>query len=269
MQIPARSQKLLYCINFINNILNLLNVVQFSPYVLCVEGGDSSSNETVSKKSTIETLSKISSKRQQFYELHKSQKNLVDDIKENQNILSNIQKAELLDKKLPEQAKHSNRHLNDLKEEFPSYFDEDSGNNTTKESLDDIKEYLKDELKSLNSELDKVSSDLDNMVLDSNKSSKRSLEDQDSNQPDNKRPRNNNENSSSDSGSLPPSFPSAPSSGSSPSSSSGSSSKVVDDGGSVYKSSGEDYESNYYTLVILDFIIFILKALAEDDGDKD
>nr|ATI20583.1 hypothetical protein [Ophiognomonia clavigignenti-juglandacearum] len=108
------------------------------------------------------------------------------------------------------------------------------------------------------------------MVLDSNKSSKRSLEDQDSNQPDNKRPRNNNESStSSGSGSLPPSLPSAPSSGSSPSSSSDTSCKVVDDGGSVYKSSREDYEFNYYTLVILDFIIFILKALAEDDGDKD
>lgn len=222
----------------------------------------------MSKESSNETLSKVSSKREQFSELHKSKKNLEDDIKENQKILSNIQKAEVLDKKLPDHAKDSNSHLNDLKEEFSSYFDEDSGNNTTKESLDDIKEYIKDELKSLNSELDKVSSDLDNMV-DSNKSSKRSLEDQDSNQPDNKRPRNNNESSTSGSGSLPPSFPSAPSSGSSPSSSSASSSKVVDDGGSVYKSSGEDYEFNYYTLVILDFIIFILNALAEDDGDKD
>lgn len=223
----------------------------------------------MSKESYNETLSKVSSKREQFSELHKSKSNLEDDIKENQKILSIIQKAEVLDKKLPEQAKQSNSHLNDLKEEFSSYFDDDSGNNTTKESLDDIKEYIKDELESLNSELDKVSSDLDNMVLDSNKSSKRSLEDQDSNQPDNKRPRNNNETSTSGSGSLPPSLPSAPSSDSSPSSSSATSSKVVDDGGSVYKSSGEDYEFNYYTLVILDFIIFILNALAEDDGDKD
>jgi hypothetical protein len=250
-------------------LLKLLNEVNFFPLVLCVEGGDSSLNETVSKESSDERLSKVSSKREQFFGLQKSKKSLEGEIKENLNILSNIQKAEVLDKKLPEQAKHSNSHLNELKEEFSSYFDEDSGNNTTKECLDDIKEYLKDELKSLNSELDKVSFDLDNLVLDSDKNSKRSLEDQDSNETDNKRPRNNDESSTSGSGSLPPSFPSAPSSGSSPSSSSATSSKVVDDGGSVYKSSREDYESNYYTLVFLDFIIFILKALAGDDGDKD
>lgn len=210
----------------------------------------------MSKESSNETLSKVSSKREQFSELHESKKNLEEDIMENQKILSNIQKAEVLDKKLPEQAKQSNSHLNDLKEEFSSYFDEDSGNSTTEESLNDIKEYIRDELKSLNSDLDKVSSDLDNMVLDSNKSSKRSLQDQDSNLPDNKRPRNNNESSTSGSGSLP-------------SSSSATSSKVVDDDGSVYKSSREDYESNYYTVLILDFIIFILNALGGDGGDKD
>lgn len=209
----------------------------------------------MSKESSNETLSKVSSKREQFSELHESKKNLENDIKENQKILSDIQKAEVLDKKLPEQAKQSNRHLNDLKEEFSSYFDEDSGNNTTKESLDDIKDYITDELKSLNSELDKVSSDLDNMVLDS-KSSKRSLEDQDSNEPNNKRPRNSNESSTSGSGSLP-------------SSSSATSSKVVDDDGSVYKSSREDDESNYYTVLILDFIISVLNALGGDGGDKD
>lgn len=220
----------------------------------------------MSKESSNETLSKVS-KREQFSELHKSKKNLADYIKENKKILSEIQKAEQLDQKLGEHAKQLNRHLNDLKEEFSSYFDEESGNNTTKESLEDIKEYIKDELKSLNTELDQVSSDLDNMVLDS-KNSKRSLEDQDSNQPYNKRPRNNNDSSTSGSYSLPPSLPSAPSSGSSPSSSD-TLSKVVDDGGSVYKSSEEDYEFNYYTLVILDFIIFILNALGGDDGDKD
>lgn len=38
---------------------------------------------------------------------------------------------------MPEKAKNANSHLNDLKEEFSSFFNEESGNSTVEESLDE------------------------------------------------------------------------------------------------------------------------------------
>lgn len=75
--------------------------------------------------------------------------------------MNNIYKAIELDKKLPEKARKTNSHLNELKEEF---FDEESG---MEESLDEIKEFIKKEQKSLNCELDKINTDMKNLTLQS------------------------------------------------------------------------------------------------------
>lgn len=81
--------------------------------------------------------------------------------------MKNINKAIELDKKLPEKAKNANSHLNDLKEEFSSFFNEESGNSTVEESLDEIKEYIKSEQKSLKFELNKLNTDMKNLTLHS------------------------------------------------------------------------------------------------------
>ncbi len=49
--------------------------------------------------------------------------------------MKNIAKARELDKKLPQQAKQENSHINELKKEFSSFFED---NPNTSEALDDI-----------------------------------------------------------------------------------------------------------------------------------
>jgi hypothetical protein len=68
--------------------------------------------------------------------------------------------AERLEEKLPEGAKHNNSHLNELQKEYPIFFDEDSGNSSTKESLDGVKEYVMGEKASLKYELSQINSDM-------------------------------------------------------------------------------------------------------------
>lgn len=58
--------------------------------------------------------------------------------------LKDIEKALLLDKKLPEGQKEFNGDARFLKKDYPTFFDEDS-ENTTKEGLEQLKEYLEGE----------------------------------------------------------------------------------------------------------------------------
>lgn len=58
--------------------------------------------------------------------------------------MKNIHKAKKLDSKLPEAAKDKNTHLQELKQEYESFFDEDSGNSIA-EGLDNLKEYISEE----------------------------------------------------------------------------------------------------------------------------
>lgn len=57
---------------------------------------------------------------------------------------NDIEKALQLDKKLPESQKGFNAEAEQLKKDYPSFFDEDS-ENTTKEGLEQLKEYLEGE----------------------------------------------------------------------------------------------------------------------------
>lgn len=264
------------------------------PYVVCMDGGGvgggsssplnkecskgSSGTPTKGSSNQSNPESNKSSKFEEFSDLRESKKDIEGTINDNKNILGNIQKAEELDKNLPEQAKESNSHINDLKEEFSSFFDKNSGNTTVKESLDEIKEFVEDEQRALKSELEEITGDLNKLVLDSsnqNTSSSSNKRERSSEYTEtegaNKRSRgnNNNDEPGGGSGSLPPSSPSgpsAPSSGPSPPSPTSSSSSNVADDGSVDNS----VESKcYYTQILLDIIISFLKAIAEDDSHMD
>lgn len=61
--------------------------------------------------------------------------------------LEQVKKAIGLDKRLPESQKPFNSHLKDVQEEFSSYFDEESGNNT-QQGLSEVELMLKEEIKS-------------------------------------------------------------------------------------------------------------------------
>ena len=58
--------------------------------------------------------------------------------------LKQVRRARMLDRRLPEDQKHSNHHLSDITEEFSSYFDEESGNNIT-EGLRQVEDMLREE----------------------------------------------------------------------------------------------------------------------------
>ena len=71
---------------------------------------------------------------------------MLEEISKLEQINKKIEQAEKLDERLPDNHKDSNSHLNDLKEEFPLYFKEESGNNTVKDSLGNLKENTKNEI---------------------------------------------------------------------------------------------------------------------------
>lgn len=95
-----------------------------------------------------------------YLNLARKKKEVIDSLKDLDLTLNEVKSAEKLDKRLPDAAKSSNRHLKEIQEEFPSFFDEDSGNTSTKESLTDVKEYILGEKASLKSELSQLNSEL-------------------------------------------------------------------------------------------------------------
>ncbi|GAA4910287.1 hypothetical protein GCM10023405_35410 [Streptomonospora salina] len=68
---------------------------------------------------------------------------------------NNIDRALRLDKKLPDSQKEFNAEANQLKKDYPAFFDEDS-ENTTKEGLDQLKEYLEGEASKAKSKYDEL-----------------------------------------------------------------------------------------------------------------
>lgn len=76
-------------------------------------------------------------------------KNTIDDAENN---LKEVEKALELDKNLPLNRKHNNRHLNHIKEEFSSFLDKKSGSDIT-QSLEEIEAMLKEEIDSLKNDI--------------------------------------------------------------------------------------------------------------------
>jgi len=100
----------------------------------------------------------------------KNIKNIIKDLKKN-----NV--SNRLDQGLPVSAKNR-ENLSDIKEEFSSYFDEDSGNNTVEEALDQIDDYIEGELSSLSSKTPgflELSKELNKIDEDSRETKRRKI----------------------------------------------------------------------------------------------
>lgn len=104
--------------------------------------------------------SKPDPKLNEYLDLSNQRKEIIDSIRDHNETLKELKLAERLQDKLPEGAKHNNSHLKQLKEEYPTFFDEDSGNSSTKESLEEVKNYVMGEKASLKSELSQINSDI-------------------------------------------------------------------------------------------------------------
>jgi len=113
-------------------------------------------------------------------ELEKLRDNRVEFVKELQvhnNMLRKIESAESLDNNLPDKSKDKNGYVMAIKEDYPAFFDEDSGNSSIKESLKDVKEYIRSEKYVLMSEIKKLDSKVKDLNIDSkdNKESSKNL----------------------------------------------------------------------------------------------
>ena len=186
-------------------------------------------------------------------------KELKEELKDNHDTIKTIELAKKLDQKLPESARGNNRHLNEIKEDFPSFFDEDSGSTSTKESLKQVKEYINSEQSSLKSELAKIDSKIKALTTDttedSQESSKNPLNHEESEPHGDskpyvkKNPRSGDGNNGS--GGSGPSQPDSSQSSSEPPSPS-----TPDQGGS--------FDTN--NDLLLNFILMIIKAISGDDN---
>lgn len=111
--------------------------------------------DQLDSESDTETITDAVMERERQEEL----KNTIDDAENN---LKEVEKALELDKNLPVNRKHNNRHLNHIKEEFSSYLDNKSGSDIT-QSLEEIEAILKEEIDSLKKDIygDQVDKDTD------------------------------------------------------------------------------------------------------------
>lgn len=111
--------------------------------------------DELDSESDTETITDAVMERERQEEL----KNTIDDAEKN---LKEVEKALELDKNLPVNRKHNNRHLNHIKEEFSSYLDNKSGSDIT-QSLEEIEAILKEEIDYLKKDIygDQVDKDTD------------------------------------------------------------------------------------------------------------
>lgn len=143
-----------------------------------------------------------------FKELQEERAEILETIKDHEAILDNINKAKKLDSKLSESAKNQNTHLHELKEEYESIFDEDSGNSIA-EGLENLKGYIKEERKVSVSMLKEVNSNIKNLTSSSTEDGNLKREGSDlSEDSKSKKPRNDDDKPDS-SDSCPPSGPSS------------------------------------------------------------
>ena len=203
------------------------------------------------------------SKSKELQELRETRSEIIDTLRENKQILKNIDKAVELDEKLPEEAKNKNSHMNDIKEEFSSFFDKDY---TNKESLDEVKYFLNSENKTLGSMIDNLTAKMDNLSVENpnNNPKKRGMSESESESESNadslssskKRSRKNDEDNNGPTGGG--GF--------------GCFGPSNDDSNSSNTSSGDSAEpssSKSHKTIWLDIVINILKALFGDDDYMD
>jgi hypothetical protein len=143
---------------------------------------------------------------EEFLELRRDKTETVDAINDNKATLEAIKSARTLDGRLPEAAREKNGFLLDLKEEYPAFFDEESGNSSINEGLNDLEKYIQGENKSLGVQLSEINSNIENLQSNKNeteaeKVSKRNLDELDAdNQPASKKISHSNDKDKDSSG---------------------------------------------------------------------
>ena len=198
-----------------------------------------------------------------FSELREKKYEIIDEIQDNNGILKSILSAEKLDKKLPETAKDKNRHLSEIKEDFPSFFDEDSGTTSIKEGLDDLKDYIYSEQGSLKSKLKEIESKIKDLTVDStedksetNNPTKRDGIESDADTQQSAKKKSRDDDGDDNNGSGPPSSSGPPQGGSD---TSPPSSPDLPGGSS-------DTSSHSSQMQLLDIIITIISVILGDDN---
>ena len=94
--------------------------------------------------------------------LRKTMWEVVNSIRYYDDIVKEIELGEKLDSKLPDPAKASNSHINYIKGEYPSFFDNDT---SVKENLEDVKSYVDEELASYKSQRNKLNSKIKDLAM--------------------------------------------------------------------------------------------------------
>lgn len=176
--------------------------------------------------------------------------------------MDTINKAKKLDSKLPESAKNQNTHLHELKEEYESFFDEDSGNSIA-DGLENLNGYIREERKASVSMLKEVNSNIKNLTSCSTEDGNLKREGSDLTEDSKaKKPRNDDGKSDNSNSSDPSSgscSPSGPSSTPPPSSSDGPSET----------SNNKNFSDNDYQIILLNVIVKIIAALTGGDDFED
>ena len=143
-------------------------------------------------------------KFEEFSKLKGKKDEIAETIDDHNETLNVIKSAIKLDEQLPERAKKANRYVKELEKEYPSFFDEDSGN-STKEGLKDIEEYISGEKNALKSELSRVKVEMEKLHSEfdkhkeefQNASKRRASESDADNQPPKKISRSDDKDSNS------------------------------------------------------------------------
>jgi hypothetical protein len=229
-------------------------------------------------------------KFQEFTRLRQEKEDIKESIQEHNHTLKTIEKAKILDKRLPEEAKKDNSYVNELKKEYSDFFEDNSDN----EALYEIEHFVKNDKEQLNNQLEETNSKIESLASKSvesysdtlkrgesetninneSSSSKRSRKDNGGDD-NNSKSSGNSSDPSSGSGSGPSTGSgSGPSSGSGSAPSTGSGSGSSTGSGSAPSQGGSSETSNSYeasdqkdSTWILDFIIKIIKAICGDDND--
>lgn len=116
-------------------------------------------------ESTAFNVEKSNEKRaitQEIQELKQRRRDLIKEKLEYDKDENQVTKAIKLDDKLPDTAKNSNSHMNNLKANYPTYFDEEAEFDSPKECLTELKEFIRDETRSVVSEIKEINENLGN-----------------------------------------------------------------------------------------------------------
>lgn len=113
---------------------------------------DENSNKKLIPEGGIPRVSADQAKDMNLKKLHEVTKELNETNEEFDSVqrdLKEVRQTITIDNSLSEDQKQKNNAMPGIKEKYPTFFDEDSGNTTDREGLNQVTEYLEDDLESL------------------------------------------------------------------------------------------------------------------------